>query len=113
MPTTRPRKLRIGGVEVSVTVDRMLAERLKATPIYRRLTGAPPPMAFIGEEPVLNGQKVTDIDWYHTLDLGNGVVTPGYVDHRDQVDLYGLPASLAGKRCLDVATFDGFWAYEM
>jgi tRNA (mo5U34)-methyltransferase len=24
-----------------------------------------------------------------------------------------FPASLAGKRCLDVATFDGFWAFEM
>lgn len=24
-----------------------------------------------------------------------------------------FPASLAGKRCLDVGTFDGFWAFEM
>jgi tRNA (mo5U34)-methyltransferase len=24
-----------------------------------------------------------------------------------------LPASLAGKRCLDVGTWDGFWAFEM
>jgi tRNA (mo5U34)-methyltransferase len=25
----------------------------------------------------------------------------------------GLPADLRGKRCLDVGTFDGFWAFEM
>ena len=54
-----------------------------------------------------------DIDWYHTIDLGEAGVTPGFVDHRAQVQNYGLPSSLAGKRCLDVATFDGFWAFEM
>ncbi len=26
---------------------------------------------------------------------------------------YGLPDSLAGLRCLDVGTWDGFWAFEM
>jgi tRNA (mo5U34)-methyltransferase len=29
------------------------------------------------------------------------------------VDRYPLPADLAGKRCLDVGTMDGFWAFEM
>jgi tRNA (mo5U34)-methyltransferase len=57
--------------------------------------------------------RVARIDWHQTIDLGSGVVTPGFVDHRDQVDLHKLPASLAGKRCLDVATSDGFWAFEM
>lgn len=51
--------------------------------------------------------------WYHTLDLGPGVETPGWFDLRGVVDKVGMPASLAGKRCLDVATFDGFWAFEM
>jgi tRNA (mo5U34)-methyltransferase len=113
MPTTRPRTLSLGGIELSLTVERTLAERLKGSLPYRvlRRTGAPPP--FVGGEPVLNGTRLEEIDWYHTIDLGNGVVTPGFVDHRDQVHLYGLPDSLAGKRCLDVATFDGFWAFEM
>src|SRR5581483_2882782 len=51
--------------------------------------------------------------WYHTLDLGPGLQTPGWFDLRGVVDAAGMPASLAGKRCLDVATFDGFWAFEM
>ena len=50
--------------------------------------------------------------WYHTLDLPGGVVTPGYCDLRPFAPA-ALPASLAGKRCLDVGTFDGFWAYAM
>src|SRR2546421_7418124 len=51
--------------------------------------------------------------WYHTIDLGNGVVTTGMFDHRPVLDRYPLPADLSGKRCLDVATMDGFWAFEM
>lgn len=113
MPTTRPRQIRLGGLEITTTLDRMLAERIKGTKPYRWLRRTPPPQPFVGGEPVLNGQQLTDIEWYHTIDLGNGVVTPGFVDHRDQVDLYQMPADLTGKRCLDVATYDGFWAFEM
>ncbi|HLH73620.1 MAG TPA: hypothetical protein VKX96_10080 [Chloroflexota bacterium] len=113
MPTTRPRKLRLGGLELSVTLERTLAERVRGSLPYRLLHGSPPTYPVRNGEPVLNGTKLSDIDWYHTIDLGNGIVTPGFVDHRDQVKLYGLPDSLAGKRCLDVATFDGFWAFEL
>jgi tRNA (mo5U34)-methyltransferase len=34
-------------------------------------------------------------------------------DLRPFVGRYGLPESLAGMRCLDVGTWDGFWAFEM
>lgn len=51
--------------------------------------------------------------WYHTLDLGHGVVTPGMFDHRGMVDRYLIPKDLTGRRCLDVGTMDGFWAFEM
>ncbi len=50
--------------------------------------------------------------WYHTLELAPGVVTPGWYDLRT-VAAQVLPASLDGLRCLDVGTFDGFWAFEM
>ncbi len=52
-------------------------------------------------------------EWYHSIELAPGVVTPGYFDLRRIVDRVGLPASLDGQRCLDVGTFDGFWALEM
>jgi len=51
--------------------------------------------------------------WYHTLELGNGVLTKGMFDHRPVLDRYPIPADLSGKRCLDVATMDGYWAFEM
>lgn len=50
--------------------------------------------------------------WYHTIDLGGGRHTPGSVDLRKTAPKL-LPASLGGKRALDVGTFDGFWCYSM
>src|SRR5688572_918088 len=50
--------------------------------------------------------------WYHTLELAPGVVTPGSYDVRPLAK-DALPRDLRGKRCLDVGTFDGFWAFEM
>jgi tRNA (mo5U34)-methyltransferase len=51
--------------------------------------------------------------WYHTLDLGGDVVTNGLFDLRGLPESFPLPASLAGKRCLDVGSADGFWAFEL
>lgn len=51
--------------------------------------------------------------WYHTLELAPGVLTPGWFDTRPLRERLPLPASLAGRRCLDVGTFDGFWAFEL
>ena len=56
---------------------------------------------------------VASTAWYHTIDLPGGVVTPGMYDLRRVVGKIPMPASLAGKRCLDVASCDGFWAFEM
>ena len=58
-------------------------------------------------------QRVAGIEWYHSIDLPGGASTDGYVDHRGQVQLYGLPNDMRGMRALDVATYDGFWAFEM
>jgi tRNA (mo5U34)-methyltransferase len=51
--------------------------------------------------------------WYHTIDLPDGTTTPGWFDTRAAPGPAGLPEWLAGRRCLDVGTFDGFWAFEM
>lgn len=58
-------------------------------------------------------QDVERYTWYHTHDLGEGIVTPGMFDHRPVVDRYLIPEDLSGMRCLDVGTMDGFWAFEM
>lgn len=57
-------------------------------------------------------QEVSKIQWFHTIDLGNGIVTPG--QDRSAVKLPGLqiPASLAGKSVLDIGAADGFFSFE-
>src|SRR5882762_3529258 len=58
-------------------------------------------------------EDALDRDWYHTIELAPGLVTPGWFDTREVARELPIPETLAGMRCLDVATFDGFWAFEM
>ena len=51
--------------------------------------------------------------WYHSIELAPGEVTPGWFDTRSAAAKVPLPARLDGLRCLDVGTWDGFWAFEM
>lgn len=57
-------------------------------------------------------EQVASYPWYHTIELPHGIVTPGAYDHRPLLPHYGIPADLTGQRVLDVATNDGFWAFE-
>ncbi len=57
--------------------------------------------------------EVAGARWYHGMELPGGIVTPGDYDLTDAARRIPLPSSLAGKRCLDVGTRDGFWAFEM
>lgn len=52
-------------------------------------------------------------EWYHTIELAPGVVTPGWFDARQALTRLPFPTDLTATRCLDVGTFDGFWAFEM
>jgi tRNA (mo5U34)-methyltransferase len=55
-----------------------------------------------------------DLHWYHTLELPGGELTPGWFDTRRTVARMPWPERpLEGRRCLDVGTWDGFWAFEM
>ena len=50
--------------------------------------------------------------WYHTVDLGGGLITPGLYDYRDKLDCFGFPSDMAGKTVLDVGPATGFFAFE-
>jgi tRNA (mo5U34)-methyltransferase len=50
--------------------------------------------------------------WYHTMEVAPGVVTPGWFDLRPTLDAMPWP-DVAGKRCLDVGTYDGQLAFEL
>jgi tRNA (mo5U34)-methyltransferase len=57
-------------------------------------------------------QKVDAIRWYHTIDLGDGVVTRGVDDTPLRLARIGLPDSLAGLSVLDIGAWDGFFSFE-
>lgn len=57
--------------------------------------------------------EVASHGWYHTIELPGAICTPGLFDTVAAAARTLLPASLEGKRCLDVATSNGFWAFEM
>ena len=57
-------------------------------------------------------REVERIKWFHKIDLGNGIVTPGRYDNHAMLGTVGLPQSLAGKSVLDVGAWDGFYSFE-
>lgn len=70
-------------------------------------------MSSLTESPGDIRRLVEQREWYHTMELAPGLVTPGFFDLRPLLPRLPFPASLRGRRCLDIATFDGFWAFEM
>jgi SAM-dependent methyltransferase len=50
--------------------------------------------------------------WWHTIAFPDGSVTDAWWDFRPLAPKLPWP-DLHGKRCLDVGTADGFWAFEL
>lgn len=57
-------------------------------------------------------RRIDELSWYHTIDVAEGVATPGWFDLRHALPLIPFP-DVEGKRCLDIGTWDGFYAYEL
>lgn len=52
-------------------------------------------------------------DWFHAIDLGQGVWTPGRNDPKNQtLPRLGMPEDLSGKTVLDIGAWDGFFSFE-
>jgi tRNA (mo5U34)-methyltransferase len=50
--------------------------------------------------------------WWHTIDLGDGVITPGHKSPKSQDILArAIPRRLRGKTVLDVGCWDGFFSF--
>jgi len=53
--------------------------------------------------------------WWHSIDLGDGYITPGahkIEELRDNYARLNLPDDLTGKRVLDIGCWDGFYSFE-
>ncbi len=60
-------------------------------------------------------RNLGDIDgfyWYHSVDVGDGLVTPGDYDFRDRISEYPFPEDMRGMTALDVGSATGFFAFE-
>jgi tRNA (mo5U34)-methyltransferase len=108
--------VKVGGVGVALDVDDWLARRIRANVLWR---GARDEAARVRTATVeqsagnrVLAERIAAINWYHSIPLGGGLVTPGEFDHTPYLPQYPIPARLDGLRVLDVATFDGFWAFE-
>lgn len=138
----REERVRIGPLELSIALDAREVEAIRRSRPFRHLVRPAvhrvrgglralrnAPAASNGHSaqavsPLVQSEapaspearKIIDListhSWYHTIELPHGVVTPGRVDHRNQLHHYGLPEDMTGMRVLDVATYDGFWAFE-
>ncbi|MET0145640.1 MAG: DUF1698 domain-containing protein [Ilumatobacteraceae bacterium] len=56
--------------------------------------------------------EIATRQWFHSIDLGDGVVTPGEKDTASEVGHMRLPVDLRGRSVLDIGTYDGFYAFE-
>lgn len=56
--------------------------------------------------------RVAELRWYHTIDLGEGIVTEGADDTPQRLARLDLPESLAGLTVLDIGAWDGFFSFE-
>jgi tRNA (mo5U34)-methyltransferase len=56
--------------------------------------------------------KVQALRWYHSIDLGHGVVTPGIDNSPERLARVQLPADLSGRSVLDIGAWDGFFSFE-
>lgn len=133
MPSVRQRRVYLGPWSFTVTLSAERAERLTSTWWYRYLLRPLLDSLFnlsirMGN-PALAGSQFPDgvedtpaarslwewvvsQEWYNTIELPHGVVTPGGFDHRAVLGKFGIPDDLNGLRTLDVGTLDGFWAFE-
>lgn len=104
-----------GGVDVLIHVPDEVTQRVRrliSSKGNKSEQGPARPPAQTHSDQSELAKRIAGIEWYHSVDIGGGVVTPGCLDHRPLVPQYCLPETLKHKRVLDVASYDGFWAFE-
>jgi tRNA (mo5U34)-methyltransferase len=63
-------------------------------------------------DPAAVRAAVEKIKWWHPIDLGSGVVTPGIDVTPARLAEIRMPADLTGLTVLDIGAWDGFFSFE-
>lgn len=56
-------------------------------------------------------RRVDEIRWFHSIDLGQGIVTPGSDRSAEKLARLHLPERLDGRSVLDVGAWNGFFSF--
>lgn len=56
--------------------------------------------------------EVEKIKWFHRIDFGNGIVTPGVDFSSEKLKTIKMSDSLQGLTVLDIGAWDGFFSFE-
>lgn len=56
--------------------------------------------------------EMTKILWFHQIDLGSGVITPGLDDSAGKLLRVKIPENLDGMSVLDIGAWNGFFSFE-
>lgn len=57
-------------------------------------------------------EEIARIKWFHSMNLGRGLVTNGVIDVARSLRQYQLPEDLRGKTFLDIGAWDGAFSFE-
>jgi tRNA (mo5U34)-methyltransferase len=55
--------------------------------------------------------ETPNIKWFHTMDLGNGIVTPGLDKSPTKLERLHMPADMTGMTFLDIGAWDGYFSF--
>jgi tRNA (mo5U34)-methyltransferase len=77
-----------------------------------RLSGSSQVRGTVQDEPDPLRRQMAKINWFHQIDLGNGVVTPGLDPSSKKLRNFGIPERLDGLSVLDIGAWDGFFSFE-
>lgn len=67
---------------------------------------------FLARAQELGYGDLSNYYWYHTIDLGAGLVTPGVYDYRHSLEAFCFPENLRGMKVLDIGAATGFFSFE-
>jgi tRNA (mo5U34)-methyltransferase len=57
-------------------------------------------------------EQLTKILWFHQINLGSGVITPGLDDSAGKLQRIQIPENLDGMSVLDIGAWNGFFSFE-
>ena len=57
-------------------------------------------------------RRADEVRWFHSLDLGHGLVTPGQDRDPARLGRMCLPSDLSDRTVLDIGAWDGFYSFE-